>query len=60
MERVGLQAIGLWSQSKSVITGSDQSIKEEFIRQATTTKGKCIGSNGRGSPNHGERAMKNT
>ena len=54
-----IQAIGLWSQSKSGLTGSDQSLKEEFTGQASTTKSNSAGSNGCGSPNQGKRAMNN-
>jgi len=42
----GFQAIGLWSQSKDGLTRSDESLKEEFIGQASKAKGKCLGSNG--------------
>ena len=44
--RESLQTIGLWSQSKSGLTESDQLLKEEFTGHASTTKSKFAGSNG--------------
>jgi len=46
MGRTSIHAIGLWSQSKSGLTGSDKLLKEEFTGQAGTTKRKSAGSNG--------------
>ena len=59
MGGTSIQAIWLWSQSKSGLTGSDQLLKEEFTGQASTRKNKSISSNGWGSPNQGKREMKN-
>jgi len=46
MGRASIQAIGLWSQSKSGLIGSDQLLKEEFTGQASTEKRKSASSNG--------------